>query len=178
MDIKEWVLKKYLDAKSFSNLVSLKKKMRNKKGDKIKVVFICQYIPAWNKAVSIYNEMKSDSRFEVSLLCVPGIAGDKKFECSDNDTYDYYINNNYEAVNSLNEDGTYKELKSINPDYVFYLRPYDEHLPEIYRGVYIEVCQCLYRVVWNGIFKRRHDCGCKQKFFQKCIYVFCRNQGC
>lgn len=153
MNIKDWLLKKYLDAKSFSNLVCLKKKMRDKKGDKIRVVFICQYIPAWNKAVSIYNEMKNNSRFEVSLLCVPGIAGDKKFENSDNDTYDYYINNNYEAVNSLNEDGTYKELKSINPDYVFYLRPYDEHLPEVYRAStvckYAKVCIVLYGMVFS-----------------------------
>ena len=69
---------------------------------KIKVVFIIQYIPAWNKLESIYRMMLSDDRFEPLILCVPmnkGTTGQISNEI--NDTYEYFISRYVELCSYL-----------------------------------------------------------------------------
>lgn len=117
----------------------------------IKVVFLCQYIPAWSKNKQLYEALKRDDRFETMLLCVPsGISANQLLDQEDlsNDTYDYFSAHGYkDAVNALVGKNKWLDLKAWRPDYVICNR-YDRPMPIPYTSAelakYAKVCLILY----------------------------------
>ena len=115
--------------------------------EKIKVVFICQYIPAWSKNKQLYEALISDDRFEVLLLCIPNrIQANRLIDPEDmsNDVYDYYFNKGYpESTNALIGEGEWFDLKCYGPEFVIYNR-YDRPMPPPYISsvvsTYTKVC--------------------------------------
>ncbi len=113
----------------------------------IKVVFICQYIPAWSKNKQLFETLKNDSHFEVILLCVPNRIHANKLdnvEDMSNDTYDYFSGHGYkEAVNALIGKNEWFDLKRIHPDYVIFNRT-DRPMPVPYTSsmiaTYAKIC--------------------------------------
>lgn len=144
----------------------LQERFIKRTNDKIKVGFICQYIPAWNKLLPVYNKLKSDSRFEVYLLCVPNRIEDGRLvspESLENDTYEYYCQKGYEAVNTLIGKDTWLDLKEMKLDYIFYTRPYNSFMPAEYSSKavskYSKICVLLYAMTlaeneWNTALNR------------------------
>lgn len=127
---------------------------KKRKPGPIKVGFIGQYIPAWNKAEGLYREMLADSRFEPIIICVP--SGISNYELNDpdsleNDTYEYYKSNGYQAVNALIGKNQWLDLEALDLDYVFYQRPYDYLLPLQYASSvvanYAKICVILYAAI-------------------------------
>jgi len=118
---------------------------------KIKVVFICQYIPAWSKNKRLYETLRADSRFEVVLLCIPNRVSANKLvnpEDMSNDAFEYFRGHGYAgAVNALIGKDKWFDLKRIHPDYVFYNR-YDRPMPVCYTSTtvsnYSKVCLIVY----------------------------------
>lgn len=118
---------------------------------RIKVVFICQYIPAWSKNKQLYETLKRDDRFEVILLCIPNRISANKLidpENMSNDVYDYFSNHGYgEAVNALIGKDEWYDLKEYHPDYVIYNR-YDRPMPVVYTSstvaFYSKICLIIY----------------------------------
>ena len=119
-------------------------------GERLTVLFIIQYIPAWNKLEPIYQKMKNDDRFEPIIVCVPFNIQNHILLNDDyhNDTYDYFLQNNYDCVNGLCENRKWIDLKSFNPDYVFHSRPYNYVMPNEYTSgkikKYALICNVLY----------------------------------
>lgn len=120
----------------------------------VRVVFICQYIPAWNKAKPVYDQMVNDPRFEPYLLCLPSGISDMQLQDPKslaNDTYDYYTSQGYPAINALIGENQWFDLQSLQPDYVFYLRPYDFYMPVQYGSAtvsrYAKVCVIIYGII-------------------------------
>ena len=115
----------------------------------LKVIFIVQYIPGWNKLEPIYTKMKKDDRFNPIILCVPlNIQNNKMMDDKGNDTYRYLVERGYEAIDALLEDGNWYDLKKIQPDYVFHSRPYNYFMPTVYTSntivKYALICNVLY----------------------------------
>lgn len=136
------------DAKAIVKFLIQKSKKR--KGP-IRVGFMCQYIPSWNNVKGIYFAMLKDERFEPFIICVP--SGISNFELNDpdsteNDTYDYYVSNGYDAINALVGKNEWLDLSSMALDYVFFIRPYEFYMPHQYApGVLCKtskVCLVLY----------------------------------
>lgn len=101
----------------------------------IRVGFMCQYIPAWNKAEPIYAAMLRDDRFEPVLICVPSGIHANQLDAPnslENDTYAYYSSHGYQAENALIGKNAWLDLASLHLDYVFYLRPYNDVMPVPY----------------------------------------------
>lgn len=137
------------DRKSRRNLIAERKIERT--SDKIRVGFLCQYIPAWNKTSPVYEVMKRDSRFEVFLICVPdGMANNCLPDEEDmtNDTYEYFKGRGYDAMNALIGKNQWLDLKEMNLDCIFFPRPYNNYLPKQYAsGVvsrYTKICYLMY----------------------------------
>ena len=65
------------------------------KNKPLNVVFIVQYIPAWNKLKLIYTEMQNDSRYNPIIICVPLDIQNNLGKCEQtkNDTYEYFVKN-------------------------------------------------------------------------------------
>lgn len=140
------------DFKAATKLLLQKRKKRN--SGPIRVGFIGQYIPAWNKAEGLYREMLADSRFEPVIVCVPSGISEHKLNNPDsleNNTYEYYKNNGYNAVNTLIGRNEWLDLGTLDLDYIFYQRPYDYHLPLQYASSvvskYSKICVLLYAAI-------------------------------
>lgn len=132
------------------NIKRVSKKIQD--GEKITVLFIVQYIPAWNKLEPIYQKMKSNNRFNPVIVCVP-INIENHILLNDdfhNETYEYFKRQNYECINGLYEDGEWVDLKSLHPDYVFHSRPYNYCMPNCYTSgkikKYALICNVLYGI--------------------------------
>lgn len=115
----------------------------------LNVIFLVQYIPGWNKLEPIYSKMKSDKRFNPIIVCVPlNIQNHKLLDNNGNDTYEYFVGHGYEVINSLTDDGSWYDLKQLNPDYMFHSRPYNYFMPNCYTSgkivKYALICNVLY----------------------------------
>lgn len=130
----------------------MKHKLKKKNTGKVKVGFICQYIPSWNKIEPIYQLMRNDQNFETFLLCVPSnISYNNLVNQNDieNDTYNYFTEHNYDnPINTLTSENEWLDLKPLSMDYVFYPRPYNSFMPLQYTAKevckYSKICIVLY----------------------------------
>ena len=152
----------------------LLQRFHKRKEGPIRVGFLCQYIPAWNKVEPIYAAMRGDSRFEPVLICVPSQISEHQLqdpESTENDTYDYYVEHGYDAVNALIGKNEWLELASLELDYLFCLRPYDYHMPIPYisgaLSKRIKLCVILYGMM---MVREDADVVLKPEFFRD---VYC-----
>lgn len=117
---------------------------------KIRVGFLAQYIPAWNKFKPLYEALKADERFEVFLICVPQEISANKLQIKgrENGIYDFFIKNGYEAMNALIGENKWLDLRKLNLNYIFYPRPYNGFMPKQYHtkrvSRYSKICSILY----------------------------------
>lgn len=137
------------DVKARKNFRAERKIKRT--GNKIKVGFIGQYLPSWGKIEPVYRIMKESDDFETYLICLPMGIHDYKLddpEDESNDTYEYFTNQGYDAVNALVGKNQWLDLKSLELDYLFYTRPYNNYMPKAYSSFsvskYTKVCVLLY----------------------------------
>lgn len=135
------------DFKAFQKLRALQKVKKDPK-DKIKVVFLLQMPEIWEKQKLIYEEMCRRIKIEPIILAIP------KYDIKtgvhkENVAYEYAIKMGYKNVIFAKKDNWF-DLSSIKPDYVFYQRPYEEYLPEIYRSrtvlCYAKTCYIPYAI--------------------------------
>jgi len=124
---------------------------------KVRVVFILQYLPAWEKIKILYDKMLLEDKIDPFIVCVPMEEKHKdiyysKFE--GNETYDFFISQGYQAINAM-EEGCWFDLRSLQPDYIFYTRPYNIFLPKEYKSsytaVFAKICVVMYGVTLSSI---------------------------
>ena len=129
------------------NKERVKEKIKNK--EVLNVLFVVQYIPGWNKLEPIYTKMKKDDRFNPIIVCVPfNIQNHQLIGDYEDDTYAFFVNKGYEAINAFREDGSWFDLKELSPDYLFHSRPYNHFMPVPYTSgkivKYALICNVLY----------------------------------
>jgi len=130
-----------LDLDAYHNFLMERNHSKKKpKGHKIRVGFIAQYIPAWNKTKPLYELLKSNDRFKTFLFCVQNGIKDGKLldiSCDGNDVYDWFIENGYvEAINTYKGNEKWLDLEVLDLDYIFYPRPYNSFMPRQYSSRY------------------------------------------
>lgn len=120
-----------------------------KNGDKIKVGFIVQMPEIWSKQKSVYEHMCHSDLFDPWMIIVPkydfqndrlgGYGDERKFFHSECKNGKFII---------TKECNNWVDIKSKNFDYLFYQRPYDHYLPELYRSSetvkYTKICYIPY----------------------------------
>ena len=96
----------------------------------INVLFVCQYLPSWEKNKALFDKMLFDHSFNPKILCIPSNPNKKI-----NDTYESLSRQGIvNLINPLCENGTYLSLSKIKYDYIFYDRPYNTYLPTEYKA--------------------------------------------
>lgn len=153
------------------NKKRVQKKIDNK--EVMNAVFVVQYIPGWNKLEPVYNKMKDDVRFNPIIVCVPlNIQDHKLMDNKGNDTYKYFEEHGYTAIDALNSDGSWYDLKQLNPDYLFHSRPYNHFMPVPYTSgkivKYALICNILYGL---AISKNGQDV-CLNKDYYRDVYMY------
>lgn len=143
-----------LDARIRQNLSRIKKKKSNKK---INIVFIVQFSEMWNSLKSVYESFKNNASYETFLFAVPRYKhnelrkGMKENEFYlENDVFNYLKKSGYDVIDAREMD-KWKDLRKLNPDIVFYQRPYQPHYPRKYNfskvSKYALVCFVPYGVL-------------------------------
>lgn len=150
----------------------VKKKINN--GKVLNVVFVVQYIPGWNKLEPIYTRMKQDSRFHPVIVCVPlNIQNHKLMDRNGNDTYQYFVEHGYDAIDALQNDGSWFDLKSLQPDYLFHSRPYNHFMPPCYTSgqirKYTLICNVLYGA---NLTKNAEDVTLNKNYYRDVAIYF------
>jgi len=147
---------------------------------RIKVVFICQYIPAWSKNKQLYETLKKDKLFEVMLLCIPNRVSANRLEDPDNmsnDVYDYFSSRGYEeAVNALIGKDKWFELKTWRPDYVFYNR-YDRPMPLQYTSSIVSCYAKICLIIYGVALLRLDDYLIDKTFMSNTFCFFAESKG-
>ena len=146
---------------------------KNETGRPIRVCFLQQDPNCWNKSKALYDLLNQDARFEVSLLCVPD-----PFDPNTASTYQFFQEKGYDAIDARVGDGPWDtrtskgswfDLRSLKPDYVFYQQPYDDYLPKAYRSAvvyrYAKICHTPY-----GFALLKELLGCMVRDFCRCVY--------
>lgn len=161
----------------YKNKKRVKKKIKN--DELLNVVFIIQYIPGWNKLKPIYMKMKQDKRFNPIIVCVPlNIQNHEIMDNNGNDTYEYFINHGYEAINALNGHNEWYDLKQLNPDYLFHSRPYNSFMPKSYISRKIVkfalICNVLYGL---SLTKGIEPVLLNKDYFRDCFCYYALDTG-
>lgn len=114
------------------------KTSRNKKINerKIRIAFMCQYIPAWNKFEPLYREMLCNDKFEPYLICIPDCIQNKELVNYDgiNETYKYFSELGYVNIIDAYKNNKWTDLEELSFDYIFYTRPYNHMMPPQYNS--------------------------------------------
>ncbi len=135
---------------------------------KIRVLFICQMPQLWNKMSDVYFEMLEDSRIEVSVLVVPDISVAKE---NQEESIRFFKNIKGNVIHARTGSGWYP-IRDLNPDYVFYQRPYDAYLPDEYRSTcvagYARVCYIPYAYACTKPVEH----SCYNPYFFENVYMF------
>lgn len=171
-----------LDLNAYYNFMAERRVSQKKpKNRKIRVGFIVQYIPAWNKSEPLYKLLRSDDRFETFLLCVQngikdGILQEKS--CQVNDVYDWFIEQGYdEAVNTYEGNEKWLDLNKLNLDYIFYPRPYNSFMPRQYWSRYVskytKICSIMYAVTNSTDV---YDTLLNRDFFRNVSFYFAETE--
>ena len=127
--------------------------MRKKqRGEKIHVVFVCHRPALWESLRGVYDTLKADPDFTVTIVAIPQKNRKKGVEYR----HEEYTGEGAEAffqgegcVNGYDyATGQWLDLRTLKPDYVFFQQPYNVARPEIYSsGVvskYAKICSVSY----------------------------------
>lgn len=95
---------------------------------KVRVLFFLQYPEMWNSEKSVYEAMRKNDLFDVSILCIPKKnLSTGRYEHK-NSAFQFCEKNGLEYVNARDNEQWVK----IVADYIFLQRPYDSDMPECY----------------------------------------------
>lgn len=156
--------------------ISKNKKRVDKKIDNnevLNVVFVVQYIPGWNKLEPIYSKMQKDQRFNPIIVCVPlNIQNHILLDDNGNDTYKYFIEHGYKAIDALLDDGSWFDLKQLKPDYLFHSRPYNAFMPRCYTSDRIVRYALICNVLYGACLANNDRKVCINKAYFKDVYSY------
>lgn len=147
------------------------KKINN--NEVLNVVFVVQYIPGWNKLEPIYSKMQKDQRFNPIIVCVPlNIQNHVLLDNNGNDTYQYFVDHGYKAINALLDDGSWFDLKQLKPDYLFHSRPYNHFMPKCYISGEIAKYALICNVMYGACLSKNEQKVCINLDYFKDVYIY------
>lgn len=135
-------------------IIELKRQVKVLKNEKINIVFVCHRAHIWDALKGIYEACIEDGAFDVTIVTIPnkkqlpkkGLFHEeyvsegaseyfKEYTCRVIEGYDY-------------ENKKWFDLKSLQPDYLFFQTPYDICRPPEYQSsavsMYTKICYVHY----------------------------------
>lgn len=146
-----------LSSEFSSKLYELRRSIKMQANLPIRVVFLCELPSLWNSFHTVVTAMQSDPRFEVILVRLWYKAynsdGCYHFEYSDFSKPSESIKQEFiDSYDPVTEQ--WLDLEALQPDYVFYMRPYDYYRHEDYHietvSKYTKTCYIPYGMTFFG----------------------------
>ena len=130
-----------------------REKLRNK--SKVSVVFVCSRPDAWGSLQTVCEAFIEDDRCKVAIITIPEAEwhGDSRSyvaQLDDTRTYDYLKQRMKCPVihGYISGKQSFLDLKLLEPDYLFFQTPYNEHRPALYSSfdvsAYTRICYLAY----------------------------------
>lgn len=118
--------------------VDLRLKLKRINGEKINVVFVCHRPAVWESLHSVYDALKADDQFNVSIVAIPNKIELPKLwlnhEIYESEGAEEFWKE-YGCINGYNyETKEWLDLRTLNPDYVFFQQPYNITRSEEYKS--------------------------------------------
>ena len=121
-----------------NELIDLRLARKKESGEKINVVFVCHRPPVWESLHSVFNALKADERFQVTIVAIPNkkeLPGlwlnHEEYESEGAEEFW----KPYGCLNGYNyETKEWLDLRSLKPDYVFFQQPYNVARPKAYQS--------------------------------------------
>ena len=121
--------------------IDLRLKIKKIHHEQINVVFVCHRPAVWGSLHSVYDALKADDRFNVTIVAIPN-----KKELPNSWLYHEEYESEgaeefwkaYGCINGYNyETKEWLDLRSLKPDYVFLQQPYNITRPKEYKSISI-----------------------------------------
>lgn len=149
---------------------------------KINVVFVCHRPNVWTSLKSVYEELKKDSFFNVSIVAIPVKEERPKLGWS----HENYISEgaedffkDYNCINGYDyEKKEWFDLRKLKPDYLFFQQPYNVALNPLYNSAlvskYCKICYVAYasNFIGTGILEE----STPKDFMQNVSLFFTQNE--
>lgn len=154
----------------------IKRNIRGKNTDVIRIGFIVQMAEVWDKEVRIYEELRTRADVKTFLIVVPpyDFKTDKNTLSYENDPF---LSIYPEAIKALQPDGKWIDIKKFNLDYLFFQRPYDHYLPKPLRSTelvkHTKCCYVPYGYAGSDVFNRGNT---NLPFFRNMSFVFLESE--
>lgn len=109
--------------------IDLRLRMKKANGEKINVVFVCHRPPVWESLHSVYDALKEDPQFCVTIVAIPNKKElpdlwlwHEEYESEGAEEFwkEYGCINGYDY-----ETKQWYDLRKLKPDYVFFQQPYN-----------------------------------------------------
>lgn len=111
---------------------------KRKTGKKIRIVFVCNRPSVWGALKTVYKALTEDPLFEPLIVTIPQYNPDNPDGYDDEGADDFFAA--YHPIRGFDpETKTYRSLKDLNPDVVFFQVPYDSLREKRYRSY--KVCK-------------------------------------
>lgn len=162
--------------------VDLRLKLKRINGEKINVVFVCHRPAVWESLHSVYDALKADNQFNVSIVAIPNKKELPKLwlnhEIYESEGAEEFWKE-YGCINGYNyETKEWLDLRTLNPDYVFFQQPYNITRCEEYKswnvGQYAKICYVSYFYPWS--FDESYDEFLPEDFFRTVSLHFSLNK--
>ena len=156
---------------------------KRKDGKPVNVLFICHRPSIWASLKPVYDALKGDPLFHAQIVAVPLRSPVKGRG---------YLNSVYTsegAENYFREEGgipgydyekkTWLDLRTLEPDYVFYQQPYNVARPDAYMSSavsdYAKICYITYYVMLD--LDSRTEACTPVDFFHDLSFYFSQNEA-
>lgn len=162
--------------------IDMRLKFKKINNEKINVVFICHRPAVWESLHSVYDAMKSDELFNVSIVAIPN----KKELPQKELNHEIYESEgaeefwrDYGCINGYNYDTKeWFDLRKLNPDYVFFQQPYNVTRCPAYKSMvvskYAKICYVNYFSPIN--FGERYEECTPSDFMHNISFYFTQNK--
>ncbi len=175
---------KYLEAEEmFLAESSIDMRLKQKKyfKEKINVVFVCHRPQVWSALKTVYEALVADDLFDVKIVTIPmrmilpdiGFVNEYESEGAE------LFWNGEDCVKGYDDcSGEWLDLRSLNPDYVFFQQPYNIKVPEKYKSWYVskyaKLCYVAYgyEMMRGNVIEGSHP----EDFFQNVSFYFAQDE--
>lgn len=124
----------------------------------------------------VYSECKKSEIFNITIVACPHVGHEDLKTISSTEISKFLTENDIENIDCYNnKTGKILDLKTLNPDYVFYLKPYNYYLPDEYNSKYIKTYSKICSIPYGSIminYDKNYEIMCKNEFYDDVYKVF------
>lgn len=175
---------KYLEAEEMflaESTIDMRLKQKKYFKEKINVVFVCHRPQVWSALKTVYEALAADDLFDVKIVTIPmriflpdiGFVNEYESEGAE------LFWNGEDCVKGYDDcSGEWLDLRSLNPDYVFFQQPYNIKVPEKYKSWYVskyaKLCYVAYgyEMMRGNVIEGSHP----EDFFQNVSFYFAQDE--